>query len=53
MLSRYLLPRLNPYALLGQFSALVVLAEVVLVEQRWGVIYLYSYSCVIYAKICI
>jgi len=34
MLSRYLLPRLNPYALLGQFSALVVLAEVVLVEQR-------------------
>ena len=40
MLSKYLLPRLNPYALLGQFSALVVLVEVVLVEQRYVVMYI-------------
>lgn len=32
--SKYLLHRLDPYALLGEFAALVVLIEVVLVEKR-------------------
>lgn len=35
MLSKYLLPRLNPYALLGEFSALIALVAVILVEQRY------------------
>ncbi|XP_065061003.1 zinc transporter 6-like [Rhopilema esculentum] len=34
ILSKYLLPRLNPYALLGEFAALMVLIEVFLVDQR-------------------
>ena len=35
ILSKYLLPRLNPYALLGEFAALMVLIEVFLVDQRY------------------
>ena len=34
ILSKYLLPRLNPYALLGEFAAVVVVIEVFLVDQR-------------------
>eukprot|EP00794_Sanderia_malayensis_P020588 gene20588-22619_t len=33
-LSKYLIPRMNPYGLLGGFAAMAVLAEVLLIEQR-------------------